>query len=75
MTVVEYNARWAVILKHLGGSLDAPACWAPTGNYHYFSGRLQVLVPHPEALSEQQRIAIINRAETRYMTGQSGSNA
>jgi hypothetical protein len=68
VTVDEYNFRWAAILNRLGGSLAAPAGWAPHGNYHYCSGRLQVFVPHPEDLTEVERTLIIARAEKQYLS-------
>jgi hypothetical protein len=64
--IEEYNRRWDVILRRLGGSLGTPSGWGPYGNFHSCA-KPQVYVPHPERLNDDQRKVIIEDAEHTYL--------
>lgn len=61
----EYNARWDRLLRRFGGSLATPSGWADKGNYHSCA-RPQILVPHPERLTAEEREIIMEAAEQKY---------
>lgn len=67
MTEADYTAYFTRLLRHYGGSINAPSGWGGEGKVLYFScHNPPIVVPIASTLTDEQRAVIVERARKQY---------